>query len=275
LSIITNAGPAHLAGFGDVKGVSRAKGEIFQGLNATGTAIINQDDQFADFWRTLVPSQGRIISFGVKNKADVSARDIKLDPQGHPHFVLVLPNATAQIKLPLLGEHNILNALAAAAAAYAFDLPITAIKQGLEAAAPVNGRLVTRKGYRGATIIDDSYNANPSSVTAAIQVLASQPGQSVLVFGDMLELGQEGSQFHREIGERALRLGINQLYCYGPLSQYAANAFGPNAYHFENKQALITALKNNLQENSTVLIKGSLSMGMKQVAVALLENDIQ
>lgn len=273
VAMITNAGPAHLEGFGDIDGVARAKGEIFQGLDANGTAIINNDDHYALLWRHLI-TNSRIITFGIKNTADVMATDIHVNASGYPTFQLVLPHDVAiDITLPLMGEHNVINALATAAAAYAFNLPMEAIKKGLESVAPVKGRLVVRKGYRGATIIDDSYNANPSSVGAAINVLAHRPGNSVLVFGDMKELGQGSEQFHREIGEQALRSGIGRVYCYGPLSRYTVNAFGNNAFHFEDKQALISALKDNLNENVTVLVKGSLSMGMGQVAAALVDEE--
>jgi UDP-N-acetylmuramoyl-tripeptide--D-alanyl-D-alanine ligase len=270
VAMITNAGPAHLEGFGDIEGVACAKGEIFQGLDPEGTAIINNDDRYASLWRNLVVGS-QIITFGIKNTADVMATNIRVDAAGHPIFHLVLPDAEIDITLPLMGEHNVINALAVAAAAYVFNLPIETIKKGLESVVPVKGRLVVRKGYRGATIIDDSYNANPSSVGAAIKVLANRPGNSVLVFGDMRELGQSSEQFHREIGEQALRSGIKRLYCYGPLSRHTVNAFGNNAFHFENKETLISAVKNNLDENVTVLVKGSLSMGMSQVAAALVD----
>lgn len=270
VAMITNAGPAHLEGFGDLEGVACAKGEIFQGLAIDGIAIINNDDQFAPLWRNLVIGS-QIITFAVKHPADVMATHIRIDAEGHPSFHLTLPNAESDITLPLMGEHNVANALAVAAAAYAFNLPIEAIKKGLESVTPVKGRLVIRKGYRGATIIDDSYNANPSSVTAAIKVLTSRQGDSVLVFGDMLELGRNSEQFHREIGEHALRSGVTRLYCFGPLSQYTVKAFGNNGYHFDNKQSLITALKDHLHANVTVLIKGSRSMDMAQVTLALLE----
>lgn len=270
VAIITNAGPAHLEGFGSLEGVAKAKGEIYQGLKADGIAIVNNDDHFAPFWKTLIGDR-RTITFGVKNAADIRATNIRLDAQGHPIFQLIMPNGEIEVVLPLMGEHNVANALAVAAAAAVFNCPISSIKKGLESVEPVKGRLVLQKGYHGATIIDDSYNANPSSVGAAIKVLAKQPGHSILVFGDMRELGPDSEKFHREIGQQALQAGIRQMYCYGPLSRCAVDAFGNNAHHFEDKQALIVALKDQLNKDNTVLIKGSLSMGMAQVAKALLE----
>ncbi|OYK79453.1 UDP-N-acetylmuramoyl-tripeptide--D-alanyl-D-alanine ligase [Coxiella burnetii] len=270
VAIITNAGPVHLEGFGSLEGVAKAKGEIFEGLSSDGTAVINNDDHFAEFWRRLAHSR-RIISFGINQPADVMAKNITLNSDGRPAFQLVLPTGQLEIQLPLIGVHNVANALAAAAAAYAQQLSTDAIKAGLESVVSVKGRLVEQKGYRGAIIIDDSYNANPLSVSAAIAVLAKRPGHSVLVLGDMLELGQGAEQFHQEIGKRAFEAGVKQLYCYGTLTKHTANAFGKNARHFDNQEKLLTALKNDLNANAVVLVKGSLSMRMGNIAHALLE----
>ena len=171
-----------------------------------------------------------------------------------------------------MGEHNVSNALAASAAALALDIPMESIKRGLEAVVPVKGRLVERRGYNGAIIIDDSYNANPSSVLAAIKVLTSRIGESVLILGDMLELGPTSDQLHRTIGEEALRLGVSRLYCYGTHSQQAAAAFGKHGYHFDDQQTLVNTVKEYLHQNAVVLVKGSLSMRMSKVAQALLED---
>ncbi len=271
VAIITNAGPAHLEGFGDLEGVACAKGEIFRGLEQDGCAIINNDDRYAALWRSLLGSRP-LLTFGIHHSADVMASGIRADDKGRPRFQLVLPTGEMEVHLPLMGEHNISNALAAATAAVTLDVPIESIKAGLESVAPVKGRLVERKGYNGCTIIDDSYNANPSSVTAAIKVLAGCAGDSVLVFGDMLELGEGTDQFHQSIGEEALRSGITRLYCYGAHSRYAAQAFGNHAYHFDTQDELVKALKDYLHENATVLVKGSKSMGMNKVTQALLED---
>lgn len=270
IAIITNAAPAHLEGFSSIEGVAKAKGEIFQGLSENGIAVINVDDCFANFWRALVGKR-RIITFGMNHPADITAKNIKMNSAAQPIFQLMTPKEEIDIQLPLIGAHNVANALAAAAAAYAAGLPLTAIKAGLEATFAIKGRLAEQKGYRGAIIIDDSYNANPLSVSAAIDVLAKRKGNSILVFGDMLELGEGCYQFHREIGERALQSGIQKLFCYGNFTQFTAKAFGKNAHHFNNQDQFLSALKDQLNENCVVLIKGSLSMNMNRIVKALIE----
>ena len=270
VAIITNAGAAHLAGFGDIEGVACAKGEIFQGLDADGVAIINADDAYANFWKKQI-GEHRIITFAIKATADVMAEDIRLNAQVQPNFRLVLPNGEAEIQLSLIGEHNIMNALAAAAAAYVQGISIAHIKAGLEAASAVDRRLVEKVGYGGAVIIDDTYNANPLSTSAAISLLSKRPGESVLVLGDLVELGEQADQFHKELGLQAEQDGIHHLYCLGEHSRYAAEAFGENAYHFEDRDALVVSLRDALNETMTVLIKGSNAMGMDKIAKALME----
>jgi len=270
VAIITNAGAAHLEGFGDLDGVACAKGEIFQGLSPEGVGIINNDDCYADLWRNLVGTR-QLVTFAIEHPADVMATDISLNKQSLPCFRLQLPNGDIEINLPLMGRHNVMNALAAAAAAYALQVPIASIKNGLETAVAVKRRLNEYKGYNGATIIDDSYNANPSSVAAAIDVLAKRPGDSVLVFGDMLELGEGANKLHGEIGNKALHSGITRLYCYGDHSRYAAKAFGEHGYHFDDQESLLHALRSFLNKDTTVLVKGSLGMKMNNIIAALLE----
>lgn len=270
IGIITNAASAHLEGFSSIKGVAKAKGEIFQGLSENGVAIINVNDFFANFWCGLVGKR-RIITFGVNHPADIIAKNIRMNSFAQPAFQLITPKEEIDIQLPLIGTHNVANALAAAAAAYAEGFPLKTIKSGLEVAAAVKGRLSEQRGYRGATIIDDSYNANPLSVSAAIDVLAKRKGNPILVFGDMLELGGGCRQFHSEIGERALQSGIQQLFCYGNFTQFTAKAFGKNAYHFNDYNQLLSALKDRLNKNCVVLIKGSLSMNMSRIAKILTE----
>ncbi|QTS83752.1 UDP-N-acetylmuramoyl-tripeptide--D-alanyl-D-alanine ligase [Coxiella endosymbiont of Amblyomma nuttalli] len=269
IAIISNAAPAHLEGFSNIEGVAKAKGEIFQGLLENGVAVININDCFADFWRSLV-NKRRIITFGVNHTAEIMAKNIKINAAAQPTFQLITPKGEIDIQLLLIGVHNVANALAAAAAAYAEDLPLTAIKSGLETASAVKGRLAEQKGYHGAVIIDDSYNANPLSVSVAIDVLSKRKGNSILVFGDMLELGEGCHQFHREIGEYALQLGIQQLFCYGDFTKFAVEAFGKNAHHFNNQNQLLSALKGQLNENCVVLIKGSFFMSMSKIVNALL-----
>lgn len=270
IAIITNAGPAHLEGFGSIEGVAKAKSEIYQRLPPNGIAIVNNDDRFRDFWREIIGVR-RTITFACNNRADVAAKNISVNPEGQSRFRLILPNGEVDVQLSLLGKHNVMNALAAAAAAYAQQLPIMTIKAGLEAASAVSGRLASLKGYRGATIIDDSYNANPLSVSAAIDVLATCGSRSILVLGDMRELGEGGDQLHRKMGEQALQSGIHELFCYGSLTRHTVEAFGKNAYHFDDQEKLLRALKNNLDENTVLLVKGSLYMNMGKIVKGLIE----
>ena len=270
VTIITNAGLVHLKGFGSLEGVAKAKSEIFEGLTLDGTVIINNDDHFTQFWHRLSGSR-EVFTFGVDQPADIMAKNIMINVDGRLIFRLILPDSQIEIQLPLIGVHNIANALASAAAAYVQKLPLSAIKTGLESVTPVNRRLVEQKGYQDAIIIDDSYNANPLSVSAAIAVLAKRPGHSILVLGDMLELGEDDKKLHWDIGKRALESGINQLYCYGILTKHTVNAFGKSAYHFNDQYRLLSALKNDLNAHVVVLIKGSLSMRMDNIVKVLLE----
>jgi len=268
VAAITNAAAAHLEGFGDVRGVACAKGEIFQGLGPNAVAVINADDDYANFWEKQA-GEHCIMTFGRHHVADVMAKSIELNAQAQPQFQLVLPNGKTTIQLQLIGEHNVMNALTAAAMAYTKNVPIEVIKAGLEAAESPNKRLVAMRGYAGATVIDDTYNANPLSASAAISVLACRGGDSVFVLGDMLELGEHADDLHRQIGEQAEQLGIHRLYCYGEHSRFAAEAFGRNAYHFEDRDDLLSALRDYLHEGVTVLIKGSNAMDMGKIAKAL------
>lgn len=268
VAIITNAAQAHLEGFGDVDGVACAKGEIFQGLGAHGVAIINADDAHADFWRQLAGSR-RVITFGVTHPAEVSARHIHLNENGQASFELVIAEESRRVHLQLIGAHNIHNALAAAAAGYAQGIPLEKIVNGLDAATGEKRRMIEQCTPEGAMLIDDSYNANPLSMRAAIELLARRKGERILVMGDMRELGEKSVEYHREIGEAAKQAGIEQLYCLGELSRHAAQAFGKKAHFFSDHHALVQALKPLMREQITVLVKGSLSMQMDRIVNAL------
>lgn len=270
VALITNAGPAHLEGFGDLPGVARAKGEIFQALPRDGIAIINADDAFCDFWQQQNKAH-RILRFGRNNSAEFTAKQISFDAQGCAQFIMVTPVGEVNVHLRIMGEHNIMNALAASAAAHAVDVPLAAMQAGLNSVEPVNKRLVIYKTTVGAEIIDDSYNANPSSVTAAIQLLSKRTGKKILALGDMRELGPDAAKYHQQIGEKAKQEGIDQLFAYGELSAFTVQAFGKNGYHFNTQPELIAALKPRLQADVTVLVKGSLSTRMSHVVAALKE----
>ncbi|MBA2491479.1 MAG: UDP-N-acetylmuramoyl-tripeptide--D-alanyl-D-alanine ligase, partial [Gammaproteobacteria bacterium] len=260
IALVINAAAAHLEGFGSIEGVARAKGEIFAGLGDDGAAVINADDAYADYWRSRVGAR-KCLTFGLDAKADVSARSI--DEQD---LHVTTPAGDIKIRLSLPGRHNVRNALAAAAVAIAAGASLASIRTGLEKITQVRGRLVPRDGMHGARLLDDSYNANPGSFAAALEVLVAQPGAHWLVLGDMAELGASGEALHRMVGELARDAGVARLFALGALSQAAADAFGTGAAHFDSHAALVEALHDALgagaDNNGTILIKGSRSMCM-------------
>lgn len=271
VALITNIGPAHLQGFGSMVGVAQAKAEIFSGLVKNGVAIINADDKFANTLQKACASF-RSVSFGLSDACDFSATNIQIDTDGKATFLLHAPCAKeTMISLNLPGQHHVMNALAAAAAVSQVGIELSHIKSGLEKTQPVPGRVIVSKTKIGATLIDDSYNANPSSVAVALKLLAHYPGQRIFVMGDMGELGQNAVDYHRQIGQLAKELNIDDVYTCGNLSQETAKAFGANAKHYPNHQELILALKPHLQKNVTILIKGSRSAQMEKVAAALMD----
>lgn len=267
VAILTNAGPAHLAGFGDMAGVARGKGEIFEALDSDGWAIINADDDFADHWRQRAEGR-RQLSFGIKAGADVRAEAIQVDG-----FRLVTPTGSYQVPMSVPGRHNVMNALAAFAAVHALGVPMEQAIQGLAHFSNVPGRLVSIPGRRGARILDDSYNANPSSMRAGIEVLVAAGGEPWLVMGDMAELGGRADMLHAEMGAFARRAGVRRLFTIGDMARFAAKSFGEGALTFDNKEALIAAVRAELAEPAVVLVKGSRCMAMEQVARALGETD--
>lgn len=269
LAFILNVAPAHLAGFGSIEGVMRAKSEIFDGLAADGIAMINVDDQFAPQWRELLKDR-RVVTFSASKTADYSAEDIHSNNDGCYGFTLVTPAGKVAIQLPLFGEHYILNAVAAAAAAHSVGAPLTAIKAGLETVKAVKGRLMLKQGHEGTRILDDSYNAIPYAVAASLRVLAKYPGERVFAFGGMREIGETAAQEHIRIGELAKQLGIQQLYAYGEFSDLTVKAFGEGGHYFATQPELIDAMRAILQPDMTVLVKGSLSSKMANVVQALV-----
>jgi len=269
IAAITMVAPVHIEHFGNSEAIAREKGSLFENLTPDGIAVINADDAFANLWKKLSQNH-RIITFGREKKSDVMAHDIQITQNGQTTFTLILPNKSESISLPLLGEHNVINALCAAAMAFALNISPEAIKKGLETAQSEYGRLIEKKGFTGAIIIDDSYNANPTSVKAAIMLLTHRSKNAILVLGDMAELGDISDKMHTEVGEFAKNAGIKQLFCYGKHSAQTAKAFGKQAEHFEDQQQLANALKKYLTQDTTVLVKGSRSMKMEKIVEALL-----
>lgn len=269
-AVITNAAAAHLAGFGSLEGVARAKGEIYGGLRENGVAVINADDPFAELWCRMAGTQ-RQLCFGMAEEAVVTVR---YEAQGEgSRLWLQTPAGEAELLLPLPGHHNVMNALAATALALALKVELGAVCRGLAGMRPVAGRLTPRRAPNGAQLIDDSYNANPASMRAAIDVLAARSGVRLLVVGDMGELGASALQLHREIGEYARAAGIDALYATGPLSLAAVEGFGAGAQHFDDCAALVTALRPVLTAETTVLVKGSRSARMERVVDALQDEE--
>ncbi|OAI48703.1 hypothetical protein AYO45_04495 [Gammaproteobacteria bacterium SCGC AG-212-F23] len=264
VAAINNAASAHLEGLEDVAGVARAKGEIFTALNKKGTAILNRDDAFFDYWKTLLNGQ-QIISFGFDASANVTAQFGE-----NQQTTIITPKGNITIKLPLLGRHNVMNALAAAAATLAVGIDLNAIKMGLENVTPAPGRLRQHQLKNNLRIIDDTYNANPASVNAAINTLATIGGTKILILGDMRELGPEASALHFSIGQSAKSAGIHHLFTFGELSQQATKAFGNHAQHFTDRDTLVQAVQPYLAENTTILVKGSRSMHMEKIIAQLV-----
>ncbi len=276
IALVNNAGPAHLEGFGDVKGVANAKGEIFEGLQAEGVAIFNADDDYADVWRGLCVDRA-CHTFALSNEADVTASDLRLSDDAGYCFRLHAAQGSIDITLHLPGRHNVMNALAASAAALTAGATLEAVRDGLQALGSVGGRLQVKQGMAGITVIDDTYNANPASLQVALDMLNDYgDGEKILVLGDMGELGALATTLHQQMGEQALTSGIDQLFTIGAQAQHAAQAFGSAANHFATQAALVAALKSAIsakKNNMMVLVKGSRSMQMERVVAALLETN--
>ena len=266
VALVNNAQRAHLAGLGGIAEVARAKGEIFEGLRAGGTAVINADDPFAGLWREM--NAGRsTLTFGLDQPADVRGR---AEPKALGSVLSIeTPQGAVEANLRVPGLHNARNALAAAAAALAAGASLDAVSAGLTSFAGVKGRLQGRAAVSGATLIDDSYNANPDSVRAAIDVLAATPGKKIFVFGDMGEIGGQAGQFHDEIGGYAKSQGVDLLFALGEQSELAARNFGAGGRHFPGVDELLAALAPELNADATVLVKGSRFMRMERVADAI------
>lgn len=262
VALVNNVGEAHIEGFGSVEAVADAKSEIFQGLSDDGWAVINSDDKFADVMRSAA-SHSHSCEFGSTDEAAV-----RLLPE--KSLQIAIGEKTLSPRFKLLGRHNRMNAVAATAAAQCMDVQPVAIMSGLAAIEPVAGRLNTRLGINDATLIDDTYNANPDSVRAAIDVLAECDGWRVLVLGDLGELGPNELSMHADLGAYAKSAGIDQLYTVGVLSAQAANAFN-GAQHFDSHEQVVPQLRADMKQGVTVLVKGSRGSRMENVVNPLIE----
>jgi murE/murF fusion protein len=267
VAVINNANTAHIGELGSRENIARAKGEIFAGLQDGGVAVINADNDFADYWQTLNVGR-KVVTFGLHKSADVTAS--YQEQAGVSHVKLTTPNGQVSFELKVEGVHNISNALAASATAYALGISNADIAKGLQNFGGVYGRLERKAAVNGAVLIDDTYNANPDSMKAAIDVLAKQAGEKLLVLGDMGELGADAKEMHAEIGAYAKASGLAKLYCLGELSKEMVGAFGAGAQHFESPEAVAAAVVPQLNNNSTVLVKGSRFMRMERVVNLLV-----
>ncbi len=272
VALVNNIAAAHLERMGSLMGVAETKGAIYDALPADGTAVINADDAFAEYFASRVPDR-RILRFGLETTADLTARDIRATADGSD-FVLVAPHGEVAVQLHLPGRHNVLNALAAAGVAMACGVSLAIIAEGLSAAQPVAGRQVAHTLPNGAVVIDDSYNANPGSLVAAIDTLAAASrqagGEGWLVLGDMRELGADEEALHADMGVRAKNAGLRRLYTLGPLSAAAAVAFGEGAHPFQDHASLADALRAELRAGVRCLVKGSRGSAMDRIVAALL-----
>lgn len=266
VALVTNAQRAHLEGMGDLEGVAREKGTIYKGLGADGVAVINLDDTYGEYWRSMNANRP-MLTFSLDQQADVSG-------QVHLHgletqLTLVTDEGSREVMLQVAGRHNARNALAAASACLALGLSMDVVVEGLARFGGVKGRLQKQVGPQGCTILDDTYNANPDSMRAGIDVLTATVGRQILVLGDMGEIGEACAQYHDEIGGYAKSMGVDRLFALGEASQQAVRNFGEGARHFKTPEALVQALLPELDNDTTVLVKGSRFMKMERVVEAL------
>ena len=277
-ALVNNVMPAHIEGFGTMDAIARAKGEIYEGLLVNGVAVINGDDAYANQWvqqnhqrskMIFSVAEGKTVEQPVQDEMLVQAKNSTLMKNGCYSFCLFYQNQSLVIELKVLGKHNVANAVAAAACAFALGIDIEIIAKGLQYFSGENGRLQVSKGLQDCTLIDDTYNANPGSVKAAIDVLATIPSETVLVLGDMAELGDIAEEQHHEIGQYAADKNIGRLLTVGEKSVLAQKAFGDCAFHFDTMESLIEVLSGLVTSNTSILVKGSRSAKMERVIHAL------
>ena len=284
--VITNAGAAHIEGFGSLKGVAEAKGEIIQTLKADGCAVINRDDDYCDYWKTVAGSR-KVITFGLNDEADVSARaintEIRIETSNsgnaasqaagfYTTFEAVTKHGQESMTLNLAGPHNVVNALAAIAIGQALGLTLTQIKQGLATVKPVTGRLQPLIGRTGNIVIDDTYNANSASLQAGLEVLKSCRGEPWVVLGAFGEQGPDSPKIHEQLGQLIKLKGVVRLWATGTDAKNTVRSFGKGAVFFESQSELIESLKQALNGHETILVKGSRAQRMENVVAALVDN---
>ena len=267
VAVITQCALAHIEGFGSVAGVAHAKAEIFTGLSEDGVAVINGDDDYADLWREKSKHANQL-TFGLDSDNEITAESVRIE-NGKSSFQMITPVGKVEIALNLPGRHNIMNALAAAACAISLGTTLSIIKQGLESISAVKGRLQMKTGLKQCRIIDDTYNANPASLDAALEVLDEFPGRHWLVLGDMGELGNDDKVLHARAGEKSKASGVERLFALGKLTKFTVQSFGEGARHVDNHEQLASLIGAEIDSDVTILIKGSRAMGLERLVNAL------
>ena len=270
VGLVNNAQREHQEFMHSVEAVARENGAVLEALPDDGIAVFPADDEHVSIWRSQAWARGhrRTVTFGFSGEADVTC-EYRLADFGSDLYLRVNQERYS-LRLSAAGVHNVRNAIAAAACCHAIGIGPAAIASGLESFVPVGGRMQRRPAADGFTVIDDTYNANPDSVLAAIEVLAQEKAPRILVLGDMGEVGAQGRQFHEEVGARAARCGLEHLLTFGTLSRHAATAFGTNARHFDDLENLMASLRELLTQGGTVLVKGSRFMQMERVVRRLV-----
>lgn len=271
VALVNNVAAAHIERLGSLYGIAETKAAIYEALPDDGIAVVNADDAFAPYFTQRIGAR-RVLRYGTEQDADVRARDIVSTEDGSG-FILLTPAGRAEVNLPLPGRHNVLNALAAASLALAAGAGFDAITAGLQSASPVKGRQVAHRLTSGALLIDDSYNANPGSVAAAIATLVQGGGEAWLVLGDMRELGPDGAALHGEAGQQARAAGLKRVWTVGALAVEASRAFGDGGKNFRTQLELVQALRNELKDGVRCLIKGSRGSAMEAVVAGVLAGE--
>ncbi|MCO7244878.1 UDP-N-acetylmuramoyl-tripeptide--D-alanyl-D-alanine ligase [Halomonas sp. Mc5H-6] len=274
VAVITNVTGAHVGEFGGMGQIAQAKGEVLSGLADDGVAVLNRDDHYFAYWAACAAPR-HVISFSIKAPADIWAEALSCDSQGRYAFTLNYQGRSlGRVQLPLLGKHNVSNALAAAAAALSLGVPPAQVIERLARLSALPNRLGVLPGLRGVSLLDDSYNANPGAVKAALETLMSLPGPRWCALGAMGELGSDSSALHADIGRYAAQLGVDLLLTLGEAAKPASDAFD-GGLHFNDHATLVRHLHNTLPPNASLLVKGSRSAGMERIVTALRTDEIR
>ncbi|CAM4120249.1 UDP-N-acetylmuramoyl-tripeptide--D-alanyl-D-alanine ligase [Pseudoalteromonas byunsanensis] len=275
VAVVCNVAPAHIEGFGSIEGVGIAKGEIFSGLKSGGVAVLNCDCEFVDMWREGLHDV-TTKRFSRQQNLDIWAEGVHLNDTAHASFLLCTDSEKVPVQLALPGEHNVTNAVIAAALTTELGATLGDVAAALESMAPVKGRVNLIKASDKLNVIDDTYNANVRSVKAAIDLLMQMPGYRILALGDMGELGEQAREYHQEVGEYAQQQGVDALYSLGVLSRYSSDVFAQPERHFSTREHLLEALQQTLKTQDgvcTVLVKGSRSSRMELLVKDLVGSD--